>query len=232
MGLAQDEQKKKVAAAALDEVRPLVARDVIIGIGTGSTADCFIDDLASLKGAFAGAVASSERSAQRLSAAGIHVFDLNEVTSLPVYVDGADEVNPQLAMIKGGGGALTREKIVAAVAQRFICIVDSTKLVATLGAFPLPVEVIPMACAQVTRSLVKLCGAQAGITIRRDAQGNTLNTDNGNLILDVAGLQITDAIAMERSIEEIVGVIACGLFARRCADLLLIAGANGIERRF
>lgn len=214
----QDELKREVARAAVR----FVPDGQIIGVGTGSTADFFIDELARMKDRLVGAVPSSERSATRLAHLGIRLFDLNDVEALSVYVDGADEIDPGFCMIKGGGGALTREKIVAAVAQTFICIADHTKQVAALGRFPLPVEVIPMACGHVSRELRRLGGEP------RVREGFV--TDNGNLILDVHGLKITDPVTMETRINQIVGVVTNGLFAERGADVLLLAGAEGVER--
>lgn len=222
----QDELKQAVAVAAIEHVRPFFDQGAVLGIGTGSTADLFIDALAPFKDRFAAAVASSERSAQRLARHGIKVVDLNDVTALPVYVDGADEVTPRLAMVKGGGGALTREKIVAAVAQRFVCIADASKLVEVMGKFPLPVEVIPMARAQVARRLVALGGTPH---LRSVADGTPYMTDNGNVILDVHGLAITDPVALETELDGVVGVVTCGLFARRGADVLLLGTADGVK---
>jgi len=216
--MSQDDLKKAVAKAAVAEIQP----DSIIGVGTGSTANFFIEELAKIKGRLEGAVASSEVTAARLKAAGIRVFDLNAVDELPIYVDGADEVTRHLHMIKGGGGALTREKIVAAVAGKFICIADEAKLKERLGAFPLPVEVIPMARSHVARELVRL-GGQPELR-----EGFT--TDNGNVILDVQGLTIVNPVALEGDINQIVGVVANGLFARRGADLLLLGSRNGVRR--
>jgi ribose 5-phosphate isomerase A len=213
----QDQLKKAVAKAAI----ALVPENCIVGVGTGSTANFFIDELAAIKGRIEGTVASSEASAARLKNAGIRVFDLNAVTEVTVYVDGADEVNHRLHMIKGGGGALTREKIVAAVAQKFICIADRSKLKDVLGAFPLPVEVIPMARSHVGRELVRLGGKPE---LR---QGFT--TDNGNLILDVHGLSIADPVGLEATINQIVGVVTNGLFARRGADVLLLGTEDGVR---
>ena len=215
--MTQDELKKAVAKAAIAHV----PQDCIVGVGTGSTVNFFIDELARIKGRLEGAVASSEASAVRLKAAGIRVFDLNSVDELPVYVDGADEVTRHLHMIKGGGGALTREKIVAAVADKFVCIADEAKLKDVLGAFPLPVEVIPMARSYVARELVKLGGHPE---LR---QGFT--TDNGNIILDVRGLAIVNPVALEGEINQIVGVVANGLFARRGADVLLLGTRDGVK---
>ncbi|GAB4174620.1 MAG: ribose-5-phosphate isomerase RpiA [Rhodocyclaceae bacterium] len=215
--MTQDELKQAVARAAV----AYVPEGEIIGVGTGSTANFFIEELGRIRGRIRGAVASSEASAQRLRAAGIEVLDLNDVERLPVYVDGADEVTPGLAMIKGGGGALTREKIVASVARKFVCICDESKLVPRLGRFPLPVEVIPMARACVARELARLGGEpvlRAGFT-----------TDNGNLILDVRGLAIEDPVALETAINNIAGVVTNGLFARRGADLLLLGGPDGVR---
>lgn len=215
--MTQDELKKAVAIAAIAHV----PEDCIIGVGTGSTVNFFIDELARIKARLEGAVASSEATSARLKAVGIRVFDLNAVDELPVYVDGADEVTRHLHMIKGGGGALTREKIVAAVAGKFICIADEAKLKDVLGVFPLPVEVIPMARSYVARELVRLGGHPE---LR---QGFT--TDNGNIILDVRGLEIVNPVALEGEINQIVGVVASGLFARRGADVLLLGTRDGVK---
>ncbi len=215
MAFTQDELKQQVAAAAVQYVK-----EGIIGVGTGSTANYFIEELAKVKGKIDGAVASSEATAQRLRGHGIQVFDLNAVDSLDIYVDGADEITEHLHMLKGGGGALTREKIVAAVAKTFICICDETKYVPTLGKFPLPVEVLPMAKSYVARELVKL-GGQPKL---RD-----FTTDNGNIILDVWNLKIDDPVAMEAKINQIVGVVTNGLFAARPANVLLLATADGVK---
>ena len=215
--MTQDELKQQAALRALD----YVVEGSIVGVGTGSTANFFIDGLAGMKDRIAGAVASSEASAKRLAGHGIKLFDLNDVERMPVYVDGADEIDNSLAMIKGGGGALTREKIVAAVADTFVCICDATKKVDCLGRFPLPVEVIPMARAQVARQL----GALGGRPVLRDG----FVTDNGNLILDVHDLQIADPTQLEGRIDGIVGVVTNGLFARRGADVLLLATAGGVQ---
>jgi ribose 5-phosphate isomerase A len=220
--LSQQELKQQAADAALEIVDQVAGIDVILGVGTGSTADLFIDGLARFKGRLRGTVSSSARSAKRLAALGIAVLDLNDVEYMPIYVDGADEIDVRLHMIKGGGGAQTREKIVASVAERFVCIADESKLVERLGTFPLPVEVIPMATASVARKLVELGGRPA---IR---QGFT--TDNGNTILDVAGLEITDAAALELHINNLPGVVTCGLFARPGADLALLATQDGIRQ--
>lgn len=216
--MTQDELKKAAAEAALD----FVIDGSIVGVGTGSTANFFIDGLGRMKDRIRGAVASSEASAQRLASHGITLFDLNDVTELPVYVDGADEIDASLAMIKGGGGALTREKIVAAVAGRFVCICDTSKQVDMLGRFPLPVEVIPMARAQVARALASL----GGQPVLREG----FTTDNGNQILDVHGLRIADPVQIESEINQIVGVVTNGLFARRGADTLLLATTDGVRR--
>ncbi|WP_073435458.1 ribose-5-phosphate isomerase RpiA [Halomonas cupida] len=221
--MTQDELKDAVAAAAIEEVRPMLGKDIVIGIGTGSTANFFIDRLAELRGDFRGAVASSEASAQRLKGHGIDVFELNEVGTMPVYIDGADEVNAHLHLIKGGGAALTREKIVAACCKTFICIADASKRVETLGDFPLPIEVIPMARSYVARELVKL-GADP---VYR--QG--VITDNGNQILDCYEFMIEDPEAMEARLNAIVGVVTNGLFAARPADILLLGSAEGVSRR-
>ena len=216
--MTQDELKRAAAQAALD----YVVEGSIVGVGTGSTANHFIDGLAGLKGRITGAVASSEASAERLASHGIKLFDLNDVTEMPIYVDGADEIDASLAMIKGGGGALTREKIVAAVAGRFVCICDESKRVEVMGRFPLPIEVIPMARAQVTRELIALGGAP------KLREGFV--TDNGNLILDVHGLAISDPAGLETTLNQIVGVVTNGLFARRGADILLLATSAGVKR--
>ncbi len=215
--MTRDEFKKAVARAAFGHV----PEDCIVGVGTGSTANFFIDELARIKGRLEGAVASSEATSARLKAAGVRVFDLNSVDELPVYVDGADEITRHLHMIKGGGGALTREKIVAAVASKFVCIADEAKLKDVLGAFPLPVEVIPMARSYVARELVRLGGHPE---LR---QGFT--TDNGNIILDVRGLAIVNPVALEGEINQIVGVVTNGLFARRGADVLLLGTRDGVR---
>lgn len=212
----QDELKQQVAKAAVAYVK-----GGIIGVGTGSTANYFVDALAQVKGRIDGAVASSETTAQRLKSHGIQVFDLNSVGTMEIYVDGADEITQHMHMIKGGGGALTREKIVAACAGSFICIADASKLVDVLGKFPLPVEVIPMARSYVARELVKLGGAP------QLREGFT--TDNGNVILDVHGLSILDPVALENRINQIVGVVTNGLFAARPADVLLLGAADGVK---
>ncbi|MDP3534403.1 ribose-5-phosphate isomerase RpiA [Halomonas sp. M1] len=220
--MTQDELKAAVADAAIKEIEPHLEKDTVLGIGTGSTANLFIDRLGPLRDRFKGAVASSEASAKRLQALDIEVFELNSVGSIPFYIDGADEVNAHLHMIKGGGAALTREKIVAACAERFICIADGSKEVARLGSFPLPVEVIPMARSYVARELVKL-GADP---VYR--QG--VVTDNGNQIIDCFDFMIDDPVAMETRINAIVGVVTNGLFAARGADVLLLGKADGVER--
>lgn len=215
--MSQDDLKRAAAQAAIG----YVPNDAVVGVGTGSTVNFFIDELAKIKGRIDAAVSSSEASAARLKAAGIRVVDLNSVDEIPVYVDGADELTQHLAMIKGGGGALTREKIVAAVAKRFVCIADRSKLVDVLGRFPLPVEVIPMARSYVARQLVKLGGQPVW------RQGFV--TDNGNLILDVRNLSILDPVALEAEINQITGVVTNGLFARRGADVLLLAAEGGVQ---
>jgi ribose 5-phosphate isomerase A len=215
--MTQDELK---AAAAREAVRYVVDGGVV-GVGSGSTADFFIAELANVRHRIRGAVASSEKTAGRLRALGVPLFDLNDVAELPVYVDGADEVTEHLAMIKGGGGARTREKIVAAVARRFVCMADESKLVGVLGRFPLPVEVIPMARAHVARELARLGG--------RPRQREGFVTDNGNVILDVAGLAIPDPVALEAELDHIVGVVTNGLFARRGADVLLLGTPGGVR---
>lgn len=216
MSMTQDEMKQAVARAALEHVVP----DSIIGIGTGSTANYFIDALAEIKHRINGTVASSEASAERLKGHGIPVLDLNQVDEISVYIDGADETNRHRHLIKGGGGALTREKIVAAVSRKFVCIVDETKVVDILGAFPLPVEVIPMARSYVARELVKL----GGQPVYRDA----FVTDNGNQILDVKGLEIMNPVELEAKINNITGVVTNGLFAMRPADIVLVGSPEGV----
>ncbi|OQX38111.1 MAG: ribose 5-phosphate isomerase A [Oceanospirillales bacterium LUC14_002_19_P2] len=219
--MTQDELKQAVARAALDHILPHLESDMILGIGTGSTANCFIDALAEFKDRFDGAVASSEASAQRLKSHGIPVYDLNTVSELRFYIDGADETNEHLHLIKGGGAALTREKIVAAVAREFICIADESKLVDVLGTFPLPVEVIPMARSHVGRKLVKL----GGDPVYREG----VVTDNGNIILDVWNMNILNPVEMEQSINQITGVVTNGLFAMRPANLLLLGTSEGVK---
>jgi len=216
--MTQDEMKIEVAKAALKYVVP----DSIIGVGTGSTANFFIDELATIKEHVEGAVASSVATANRLEENGITVFDLNDVEEISVYIDGADESDEQLNLIKGGGGALTREKIVAAVSRQFVCIADESKLVSVLGAFPLPVEVIPMSTNYVKRQIAKTTG---GSPILRDG----FTTDNGNLILDIHDLKIKDPKRLENQLNNIVGVVTNGLFAGRGADILLLGTANGVQ---
>lgn len=213
--MTQDEMKKNAAWAALQ----YVPRNTVVGVGTGSTVNHFIDALASIKHEIKGAVSSSVQSTEKLKALGIAVLDLNSIDSFSVYVDGADEINNQKHMIKGGGAALTREKIVAAVAERFICIVDQTKQVEVLGKFPLPVEVIPMASAYVARELSKLGG--------RPVLRQGVTTDNGNVILDVHDLAITEPLKLEQQINNIVGVVCNGIFAHRGADMVLVGSAQG-----
>lgn len=220
--MTQDELKRAVGEAAARYVIEHTPAGATIGVGTGSTANCFIDALATHRFHIGATVASSQATQQRLEKHGFKVLSLNEVTSMPVYVDGADEIDPGFAMIKGGGGALTREKIVAAVADTFICICDASKQVSMLGNFPLPVEVIPMAEAYVARELVKLGGAP---TLRAG-----FVTDNGNVILDVHGLKIANPIAFEAQLNQIVGVVTNGLFAARCADILLLGTPDGVRQ--
>src|SRR5712691_892150 len=215
--MTQDELKRAVAREAIKHV----VEDAVIGVGTGSTANFFIDELAKMKNRIAGAVASSEKTAERLKRHGIRLLDLNSVNELPVYIDGADEITEHLAMIKGGGGALTREKVVAAVAKRFICIAAESKLVPVLGKFPLPVEVIPMARAYVGRQMVRL-GGQPKLR-----EGFT--TDNGNMVLDVWGLSILNPVELEAAINNVTGVVTNGLFARRGADVLLLGTQSGVK---
>jgi ribose 5-phosphate isomerase A len=215
--MTQDEQKKLVAQAALKHV----VEDGIVGVGSGSTVNFFIDELAKMKGRIEGAVAASEASAARLKGHGIRVVDLNGVSELAVYVDGADEVTEHLYMIKGGGGALTREKIIAAVARTFVCICDSSKLVPVLGKFPLPLEVIPMARSHAGREMLRR-GAQPALR-------ENYKTDNGNLILDCHGLTILDPPALEAELNQIAGVVTNGIFARRAADVLLLGAPDGVR---
>lgn len=217
----QDELKRAVGVAAAEYIAPKLEKDSIIGVGTGSTANCFIDALANYKHDFEAAVASSEASAQRLRDHGIDVYDLNHVATFDFYIDGADEINNNLEMIKGGGAALTREKIVAAVAKQFICVADDSKLVDTMGEFPLPVEVIPMSRSYVARELVKL----GGDPVYRDG----VVTDNGNYILDVHNLRIASPIELESKINQITGVVTNGLFALRPADILLLGTQEGVK---
>lgn len=214
----QDDKKAAAARAAIEYVKT----DSIVGVGTGSTVNYFIDALAAVKDKLEGAVSSSEQSTERLKALGIEVFDLNSVGSFDIYVDGADEITEHKHMIKGGGAALTREKIVAAVAKQFICIIDDSKQVPVLGKFPLPVEVIPMARSYVARELVKL----GGDPVYR--QGVT--TDNGNVILDVHNLQISNPVELERTINNITGVVTNGIFAQRGADVVLVGQEDGVKK--
>lgn len=219
--MTQDELKQAVARAALEHIRPHLDQDSVIGVGTGSTANYFIDMLAEIRNDFDGAVASSEATAERLKNHGIPVYELNTVSELEFYVDGADETNERLELIKGGGGALTREKIVAAVAKTFICIADESKKVDILGDFPLPVEVIPMARSHVGREIVKLGGDpeyREGVV-----------TDNGNIIIDIHNMDLSRPIQAEERLNQVVGVVTNGLFARRPADILLLGTANGVE---
>ncbi|MBI2962046.1 MAG: ribose-5-phosphate isomerase RpiA [Betaproteobacteria bacterium] len=216
--MTQDELKQAVAREAVK----YVVEDAVIGVGSGSTADFFIDELAKVKNRIAGAVASSEKTAARLKGYGIPVQNLNSVNELPVYIDGADEITEHLAMIKGGGGALTREKIVAAVARKFVCIADESKLVPVLGEFPLPVEVIPMARGYVARQMVALGGTP------KLREGFT--TDNGNIIIDVWGLKILNPVEIEARINNIAGVVTNGLFAQRGADVLLLGTKSGVRK--
>jgi len=219
--MTQDELKQAVARAAVDYIAPKLFNDSVVGVGTGSTANYFIDYLAEIKGRFAGAVASSDASAARLKKHGIELFDCNSVSEVVVYVDGADESNAHLQLIKGGGAALTQEKIVRALAKEFICIADASKWVDVLGNFPLPVEVIPMARSYVARELVKLGGAP----VYREG----VVTDNGNVILDVFNLDMTNAAALETTINQITGVVTNGLFAVKPADVLLLGTEDGVK---
>ncbi len=217
----QQALKELVAGAAVERVAAIDNDQLILGIGTGSTAECFIRQLVALRGRIDVTVASSERSADLLKSLGLPVADLNSVGGLDAYVDGADEANQHLQLIKGGGAALTREKIVAAAAQQFICIADESKLVGTLGSFPLPVEVIPMARSYVARTLVRL----GGQPVWREG----VVTDNGNIILDVYGMEIAQAMKVEEQIDHIAGVVSNGLFALRPADVLLLGTAEGVR---
>ena len=217
MALTQDDLKRAVAQAAID----YVPNDCIVGVGTGSTANFFIDELAKIKHKIRGAVASSEASTKRLQGHGIEVLSLNDAGDLPVYVDGADEITRHMHMVKGGGGALTREKIVAAASKKFICVCDQSKLVDVLGKFPLPIEVIPMARSYIARELVKL-GGQPKLR-----EGFT--TDNGNVILDVHGLSIMNPVELETALNQLAGVVTNGLFARRAADVLLLGTPDGVK---
>jgi len=217
MALTQDDLKRAVAQAAIAHV----PTDCIVGVGTGSTANFFIDELAKIKHKIRGAVASSEASAKRLQGHGIEVLSLNDAGDLPVYVDGADEITRHMHMVKGGGGALTREKIVAAASKKFICVCDASKLVDVLGKFPLPIEVIPMARSYIAREVVKL-GGQPKLR-----EGFT--TDNGNVILDVHGLSIMNPVELETALNQLPGVVTNGLFARRGADVLLLGTPDGVK---
>jgi ribose 5-phosphate isomerase A len=216
--MSPEQAKQLVAEAAMEYIE----WDWVIGVGTGSTANLFIDELAKMKGQIDGAVASSEASAERLRNHGIKVMELDQVGDLPIYVDGADESTKHLHLIKGGGAALTREKIVAAASDKFICIADDSKLVGTLGAFPLPIEVIPMAKSYIARQLVKL----GGNPMLRD----NVITDNGNLIIDVHDLKIENPVELEKQINQIAGVVTNGLFAQRGADVLLLGGDTGVSK--
>lgn len=222
--MTQDELKQAVARSAIE----YVVDGEIIGVGTGSTANFFIDELARIKDRIKGTVASSEATAARLRGHGIEVFDLNDVPSIAVYIDGADEINAAGAMIKGGGAALTREKIVASVSKQFVCIADGSKLVDVLGKFALPVEVLPMARNAVMRKLAELGGQPRLRT--KPGTDEAFITDNGGELIDVAGLQITDPVALEAQINQIVGVVAVGLFAQRGADVCLLGTSEGVKK--
>ena len=224
--MTQDELKQLVGQAAADYVNANVPEGAVIGVGTGSTANCFIDALAASKSRYRGAVSSSVATTARLEAHGFKIFDLNEIESLPVYVDGADEIDGIGAMIKGGGGALTREKIVASVSDVFVCIADASKRVAVLGNFPLPIEVVPMARTAIGRRVA----AMGGVPVLRVKQdGSPYLTDNGNEIIDVKGLQIADPRALEAAVNAWPGVVTVGLFASRGADLCLLGGDTGVQ---
>jgi len=233
--MTQDQLKQLVGEAARDEVLKLPAGQ-ILGVGTGSTVNYFIDAIASHKSHFAGTVSSSNASTERLLKHGFTVLDPNDVVQLPVYVDGADEIDPQGNMIKGGGGALTREKIIASMANQFLCICDSSKQVPVLGHFPLPIEVMPMACAIVTREMEKLGGKVAlrlQKSVREDLNqtpSQAFVTDNGGWILEVNGLSITNPAALEAQINQIAGVLTVGIFAKEKADVLLVSNTTGVSR--
>ena len=220
--MTQDELKQAVAAAAFDHIQKYLTDDAVIGVGTGSTANLFIEELAEVKQKINATVASSEETARRLKAHGIPVYDLNSVNEVTVYIDGADETNEYLQLIKGGGAALTREKIIAAVAREFVCIADESKWVDVLGKFPLPVEVIPMARSHVGRQIVKL----GGDPVYREG----VVTDNGNIIIDVYNMSIVDPRKLEADLNQVVGVVTNGLFAHRPADLLLLGRNSGVEK--
>ena len=231
----QDELKQLVAQAARDEVLKLPAGQ-ILGVGTGSTVNCFIDAIAPHKSHFAGTVSSSNASTERLLKHGFTVLDPNDVVELPVYVDGADEIDPQGNMIKGGGGALTREKIIASMANQFLCICDASKQVPVLGHFPLPIEVMPMACAIVTREMEKM-GGKVTLRLQKNTRedlnqtaSHAFVTDNGGWILEVNGLSITNPAALEAQINQIAGVLTVGIFAKEKADILLVSNATGVNR--
>lgn len=215
--MTPEQAKQLVAQAAIQ----FIEWDWVVGVGTGSTANLFIDELAKIKNKIDGAVASSEASAERLRGHGIKVFELDQVGDLPIYVDGADESTKHLHLIKGGGAALTREKIVAAASAKFICIADDSKLVDTLGAFPLPIEVIPMAKSYIGRQIVKL----GGNPVLREG----VITDNGNMIIDVHSMKISNPVELENQLNQIAGVVTNGLFAQRGADVLLLGGENGVS---
>jgi ribose 5-phosphate isomerase A len=217
--MSQDDRKKEVAKAAIE----YIVENSIVGVGTGSTVNFFIDELANIKDKIKGAVSSSVASEKRLEQYGIPVVSLNDVDEIPVYVDGADESNDHRHLIKGGGGALTREKIVAAASKQFVCIVDDSKMVSTLGAFPLPVEVIPMAERYVAREITKLGG--------HPKLREGFITDNGNIILDIHNMKIENPVELERKLNEIVGVVTNGLFAQRPADIVLIASEEGVKKQ-
>lgn len=217
--MSQDDLKRQAAQAAIEYVED----DMIVGVGTGSTVNFFIEELAAIKARIRGAVSSSEASTERLRQHGIRVFELNDVGDLELYVDGADECDGHKRLIKGGGGALTREKVVAGASRRFVCIVDDSKRVNVLGRYPLPVEVVPMARSYVARQIVKVQGQP----ILREGY----TTDNGNLILDVHNLRISDPVALERRLNDVAGCVTNGIFAQRPADTVLIAGKRGIERQ-
>ncbi len=219
--MTQDELKQAVAVAAFDQIQKYLTDDAVIGVGTGSTANLFIEELAKVRQKVNATVASSEETARRLKAHGIPVYDLNSVNEVTVYIDGADETNEYLQLIKGGGAALTREKIIAAVAKEFVCIADESKWVDVLGKFPLPVEVIPMARSHVGRQIVKL----GGDPVYREG----VVTDNGNIIIDVYNMSIVDPRKLETDLNELVGVVTNGLFAHRPADILLLGRESGVE---
>lgn len=229
--LQQDQLKQKVAQAAVEYMLHNLAPGSVVGVGTGSTVNFFIDAMANHKARWREAVSSSEASTARLQAHGFSVLSLNDVAALPIYVDGADEITPEGHMTKGGGAALTREKIIASVAQTFVCIADESKKVEHLGQFPIPIEVIPMARESVIRHVMRLF-TSARIVSRKNADGSFFSTDNHCEILDISGLKVTDAVVTERAINQIPGVVTVGIFAQRGANILLVGGAQGVQTQY